>query len=452
MAVREQIHLSVDDQAVGYTPVRVLEIELAGPLPAILAFDEEKGGSYQRAYCLIRLHTKPLGLIELNIDADELRPDAYVQKIWQSLQLQINEHLRQDGLSPVTMLTAQGLPAIGTPACIDEREQFLAHAPFVSVIVPTHDRPGPLAACLASLLCLDYPRYEVIVVDNAPSSSATEELVLNLSDHAPSLRYVREDRPGPSWARNRGIKVAGGAILAFTDDDVIVDAYWLVDLVRGFAAAEHVACVTGLVLPMELETPAQFLFEEFGGFNKGFTRHVFRRDMADVYPKLPLHPYVSGRFGTGASMAFTADFLHEVGGFDPALGGNGPSRNGQDIAVFFEVMVRGYTLVYEPASLLYHLHRREYSALCKQIYNYGVGLTALLTKAVLNNPLRLFDLLAKVPYGLFFLLSARSPKNRKRSERYPEELILLERKGMLYGPLAYLQSRWGVWKGARRAV
>jgi hypothetical protein len=74
-------------------------------------------------------------------------------------------------------------------------------------------------------------------------------------------------------------------------------------------------------------------------------------------------------------MAFTADFLRSAGGFDPALGGNGPARCGEDIALFFQAVVRGYRLVYAPLSLAYHLHRRDYPGLQKQIYNYGVGLT-----------------------------------------------------------------------------
>ena len=126
---------------------------------------------------------------------------------------------------------------------------------------------------------------------------------------------MREDHPGLSWARNCGIMAARGEILAFTDDDVVVDAYWLTSLVRGFEVAEKVACVTGLILPLELETPAQFLFEAYGGFTRGFIRRIF--DLKEHRPQLPLHPYIAGRFGTGASMAFTAAFLDSEGGFDP---------------------------------------------------------------------------------------------------------------------------------------
>jgi len=230
--------------------------------------------------------------------------------------------------------------------------------------------------------------------------------------------------------------------VAFVDDDVVIDRYWLVELVRAFSRADRVACVTGLVLPVELETLPQLWIEEFGGFSKGFTRRIF--DMAENHPKMPLYPYTAGRLGTGASMAFTAAFLRSVGGFDPALGPGSPAQGGEDLTLFFQAVTRGYKLVYEPAALVYHPHRRDYAGLQKQIYGYGVGLAAYLTRSMLDTPRFLLDLIPKLPYGLFFLLSARSPKNSKKSEGYPKELTMLERKGMLYGPFAYVRSRWAV--------
>jgi GT2 family glycosyltransferase len=428
-------------------PARVIEIELGQPLPLQHVLDDRTGRYYQRALCVVRLHTQPLGVVELQFDKVEMSGHEYSSLIWNTLSTKINEHLLQDGLAPIQRLDAAGLPSPSTPWCIEERERFEHNAPYVSVIVPTHNRPDRLQACLHSLLALHYPRYECIIVDNAPSTSATRDFVEQACHDMPQVRYVREDRPGVSWARNCGMMVAQGEILAFTDDDVVVDPYWLIELVRGFSRADDVACVTGYNLPLELETPAQFWYEEYGGarwFQEngstcwGFTRRIF--DLKEYNPKTSLYPYRAGMFGCGASMAFTAAFLRSVNGFDPALGGNGPARCSQDIAVLFQVITRGYKLVYEPASLVYHLHRRRYSELRKQIYNYGVGLTAYLTKSLLENPRLLLDFIAKLVYSLFLFLSIRSPQSRK-STHYPKELIKVKHKGMLYGPLAYLQSR-----------
>jgi hypothetical protein len=318
MAVTQQKISHIDDQLSDYIPVRIVEVELEQPLPTISAFDDKKERCYQRARCLVRLHTQPLGLVDFTFDTDELSPDKYASHIWQAVGEQINAHLREDGLPEVTMLDAAGLPGLHTPRCLEERAAFLQRAPFASVIISTRDRPDCLTRCLRALLALEYPSYEVIVVDNAPSTNSTADFIRQTYADEPRIRYVREDHPGLSAGRNRGIVEARGEIIAFTDDDVIVDTYWLAGLARGFEAAENVACVTSLILPLELETPAQFLFEEFGGFNKGFVRRIF--DRRSGRKDTPLYPFTAGGFGTGAGMAFTARFLQEEKGFDLILG------------------------------------------------------------------------------------------------------------------------------------
>src|SRR5690349_21511796 len=85
--------------------------------------------------------------------------------------------------------------------------------PFVSVVVATRDRPETLSACLHSLAAVAYPNFEVVVVDNCPSSSASAQLVARLQPTMPWLRYVREDRPGLASAHNCGLAHARGEIL-----------------------------------------------------------------------------------------------------------------------------------------------------------------------------------------------------------------------------------------------
>jgi GT2 family glycosyltransferase len=335
--------------------------------------------------------------------------------------------------------SVQSLPAV-TSKVEPEGDPFPAEAPFVSMIVATRDRTASLAACLDSLLTLDYPNnYEIIVVDNAPRTSATANFIRQTYGDSARVRYVREERPGLAVAHNRGLLEVKAPLVAFTDDDVRVDRLWLTELVKAFAVAENVACVTGMIYPAELETQAQRWFEQYGGFNKGLIRRIF--DLAENRPKNPLYPYTAGIFGSGANMAFKTAVLREIGGFDPALGTGTATLGGDDLAVFFEIIIRGYKLVYEPAAMAYHRHRREYAGLRRQIYGYGVGLTAYLTKCLLDRPELLLDFAVRVPYGLVYLFSPHSPKNRKKSAGYPAELTWIERWGMVYGPLAYLRSR-----------
>jgi hypothetical protein len=140
-------------------------------------------------------------------------------------------------------------------------------------------------------------------------------------------------------------------------------------------------------------------------------------------------------------MAFRTEVLRAIGAFDPALGAGNIARGGDDLASFFAVLNRGHALVYEPAAIVYHGHHREYAALRKQVYGYGIGLTAYLTKSVLDHPGLLLDFMRRIPQGLGYMLSPRSPKNRSKGASYPRELTALELKGMLYGPVAYLRGR-----------
>lgn len=278
------------------------------------------------------------------------------------------------------------------------------------------------------------------MVDNNPSDEATAQFFARTYGGDWRYRYVRENRPGLAAAHNRGVQEMAdhSHFAAFTDDDVLVDRFWLCELMRGFEAAANVGCVTGMIFPVELETWPQLLIEQFGGFNKGFERHVY--DLQSHRPNDPLFPFTPGRFGSGANMAFRRSSLDRIGGFDSVLGTGTPAMGGDDLAAFFRVIIGGEALVYEPGALVHHLHYREYEALQRQIYGYGVGLTAFLTKAVLDQPRLLFSLMTKAPRGCVYALSPHSGKNTKKGVDYPNSLTPLERKGMVHGPLAALRS------------
>ncbi len=84
----------------------------------------------------------------------------------------------------------------GEPACRRSMARFLETAPPLTVVVASRDRPEQLVTCVSTLLAMDYPRLEIIVVDNAPSSDATARLVAERFGGRPEVRYLREDRPG----------------------------------------------------------------------------------------------------------------------------------------------------------------------------------------------------------------------------------------------------------------
>lgn len=425
-----------------FEPAIMLEVEISQPLPDTPGRTMESGKRYRRALALIRLHSQPIGLLELPLWEAGMSPQQLALNIWEALGPQINAHLVDDGLSPIHEVSPEGLQARETPPCLEARHAFLANAPFVSVVIPTHDRPQQVVNLVHSILASEYPadRYEVIVVDNAPSSPDTAQLIRQTFSGRPQVRYTRVNRAGSSYARNCGVELALGDIVVFADDDVRVDRYWLAEMARGFDTPEDVGCVTGLIVPMEVETPAQQWFEQFGGFCKGgMARRLF--NLTDHRDASPLYPYNVGIYGAGASMAFKRSILLELNGFDPTLGPATLTLGGEDIDLMLRMILRGRTLLYAPAAIVHHCARREYRQLHKQIQGYGSGLAACLFKAAVSHPRQTLDFMRKLPHGLLFAFNPWSTHHTGKQSGYPVALTLLEMWGFFYGPVAYLLSR-----------
>jgi GT2 family glycosyltransferase len=229
-------------------------------------------------------------------------------------------------------------------------------------------------------------------------------------------------------------------VVAFTDDDVIVDRHWLTEMARAFRADPGVACVTGLIMPAELATRAQILLEAHGQFGKGYQRRVV--DCRARRPADPLFPFTTGRLGSGANMAFDRDALRALGGFDPAIGAGTLARGGDDLAAFFAVLAAGRRLAYQPGALVWHRHRRDAASLASQAYGYGVGLGAYVASVLAHHPSAIGQAVRLAPAGLVYALHRDSPRNAGLAGIWPRRLARLERRGMLFGPLAYGISRW----------
>ncbi|MFG2045173.1 glycosyltransferase [Dactylosporangium sp. NPDC048998] len=432
----------------GPAPVRVLTVELSEGLPAVPDGGGPDGSRYAAAQILVRLHGQPLGLLDIPLPPGGLTAPALAGVIRERLRGEIDEHLRDDGLPPLDR-PGPGLPdetgTVGGGVSCPPRRPPQEPSPFVSVIVPTCGRTPLFEAALDSLAALDYPRYEIVVVDNAPQRSDTARIVAGRAAADPRIRGTCEPRPGVSHARNRGLAEARGEIVAFADDDVMVDRRWLRALVDGFTDAD-VAGVTGQVLARELEAPAQIWLEQYGGFGKGcrrlrFDRTGFETIEAQHVHRVPvsprsLYPYLPGSYGSGANMAFRAAQLRRLGGFDPRL----PS--GEDIDVLLRLVLAGDSLVYEPGAIVWHTHRREVRALRRTVYQYGTGLSAVLAKCVATDASARVDLLRRLPRGMAYALLPRSGKNARKQDDYPASFTALELCGLALGPAYYAAAAW----------
>ncbi len=284
---------------------------------------------------------------------------------------------------PITFVDApivDGRVRVRLPATRAHAEPEAAELPPISVVVCTRDRADALADALVSILLLDYPDFEVVVVDNAARTDATARVVERLGD--PRVRCVPEPVPGLSTARNAGVQAARHELIAFTDDDVVVDRYWLRAIARGFGRDSAVSCVAGLVPSGELRTAAQAYFEKRVSWAGSLAPRVV--SMAMPPPDVPLFPLQVGRLGTGANFAVKKARVLDLGGFDEALGAGTAAQGGEDLDMFFRVVTSGDAMATEPGAIVWHRHRSDNDALLSQARGYGLGLGAWLTKVGLD--------------------------------------------------------------------
>jgi glycosyltransferase involved in cell wall biosynthesis/GT2 family glycosyltransferase len=427
--------------AADFTPMLTCEVELGGPLPTLDPGAETGDRApYAAALCLVRLHGAPLGTVRIELPLDGLPPERLAQRIQAELGDQVEGHLRDDGLKFSSPLDAEGLPTSARPRCLAAIDELRRHAPTASVVIPTRNRPASALETLRSVLHSDYPsdRFEVIVVDNGSG----EDERLDESDFEPGeveVRLLSEEEAGGSNARNAGLHAAKGEIVAFCDDDVLVDRSWLASLALAFAHSDRVGGAAGLTLPRELETPAQVWYEGFASADRGLDRRLL--DRRDPPSDRPLFPFTIGDLGSGENFAFRRELLVELGGFDPALGTATATLGGEDVEAMLRVLLADHQVIYEPGAIVRHAHQREFEQFERRVWGYGVGLTACLSKVLAEHPRLVPELLLKLPRGLAYAISPRSAKNEGKPADYPSRLTRLELRGMAYGPLAYMRSR-----------
>ncbi|SFF51166.1 glycosyltransferase [Blastococcus tunisiensis] len=415
----------------GFRPRRVLSVDLA--THELEYPDPGSRPGHPLARVLVQHGGEPVGMVEVEApDSDVVR--AAAERTWAELRPQLSTVLREQGLRPPETLADVGPDApapspAGTPAA----------GPPATVTIASFRNVDSTVATVRRVLESAYSPFEVVVVDNDVDPAPLAAALGAAFAGEERVRWVHEPRQGLSFARNAGLAAARGEIIVFTDDDVRVDRQWLARLVAAFDAADDVGCVTGAIMPAEVETQPQLWLEEFGGFHKGFRRQVF--DTGDHRHGSPLYPYNAGLFGSGANMAFRTETVRGLGGFAVDLGAGTVAHGGEDLDIFQRTVSAGHTLVYEPAALMWHSHRRSYEALRRQMFRYGVGLSATVTKWMLDDRRTAAAVLRRIPLGVRYLLSPGSKKNLGKSTTFPPVLTRLELLGVLCGPVAYLRSR-----------
>lgn len=384
--------------------IKVTQCELSQELTAIGGT-----GAYESVRILVRHHGAPLGWVWIDnarrrssILREQIRDEILAQLPWELPIHVLGRHFRD--------------------------EQPDAYHPLCTVLVCTRDRTESLSGCLEALFKLDYPDFEILVVDNAPSDDSTRALVSGLP-----VRYAREDRPGLDWARNRGLTDARGEIVAFVDDDARPDRGWLRAIARAFAEPEVMA-VSGPVAPVELETPAQILFElPLGGMTQSFQRWTVRREQITTTQLL-----WSSFYAVGTNMAYRRNVFEHEAPFDPALDVGTPSGSGGDLEISHRLVAHGHTLVYEPAALVWHLHRRTRTSLVRQLYANALGFGAYLLTCMRNGTVARS---AIVRFALREWLWGWILKRMLRPRGISRRLVWAELAGALKSPWAFYAAQ-----------
>jgi GT2 family glycosyltransferase len=280
--------------------------------------------------------------------------------------------VRRDGVPVGSMIVAAGDVARLTRRSGPPLAGPVTAAVPITVAVCTRDRPERLARCLDAVRrAVELAGHEVaatiVVVDNASVDDRTRQVAV-----AAGAAVVREPVPGLDLARNRAVAMAGGDVVAFTDDDVVVDPTWLRTLARTFDRYPDALAVTGGVLALTVASDAQFEFERCGGFFKGWTAGVLDEANRD---DLPFNPSM----GVGCNMAFRRRALDAAGPFDEALDTGPPLAGGGDLDMLVRVAKLG-SIVYEPSAVVRHEHRASMVALRQQYLSWGKSWGAVLHK------------------------------------------------------------------------
>lgn len=410
-----------------HRPIKVADLEISEP---IATFEGLSG--YDSLQLFVRWRGQPIGSISMPACGDLCYASEIMAALKDQCATALIHHLIHLGLENSVSKTEWKIKDM-----VKLERLPISQLPSLTVAVCTRDRPEQLAMCLNALLNLTSPPTEILVIDNAPKTNATRELI---EQGFPRVTYIHEPTPGLDWARNRAIASAQGEIVAFTDDDVVVDAGWTEAIARLFARNDDVMAVTGLVVPYELETESQILFEKYGGFGRGFIRKWYRPS-DDERKNLAMLHAGAGKFGTGANMAFRRSVFREIGLFDPALDVGTVTNGGGDLDMFFRVLKFGHTLVYEPAAMVRHRHRRDFEHLHTQIANNGIGFYSHLVRNAVEFPEERVGIMRLGWWWLREWNLRRWMHSIFRPFEIPHELISAELKGSFMGLFRYHRAR-----------
>jgi GT2 family glycosyltransferase len=207
--------------------------------------------------------------------------------------------------------------------------------------------------------------WELIIVDNNSSDNTKEVVDEFINKFDLNVKYVIEKHQGLSYARNMGVHEANGTIIAFTDDDCIVDRYWVASISKEFCSDESIAGIGGRVeLYNKMDRPVSIRVHE-GRMILSSVDRLFNLII-------------------GCNMAFARPIFDEIGVFDTDFGAGTKFASTEDIDLLYRAYKKGLKIIYSPEVLVYHNHGRRSDEQIKTLYKgYAIGRGAFYCKYIL---------------------------------------------------------------------
>ena len=281
---------------------------------------------------------------------------------------------------------------------------------------------------------------EIVFVDNSSDEKPILRENKKTSDSYGCV-YVREPIAGVSRARNEGIRNSTKKYIVLVDDDFLFDKMWIMNLLKNFEKDRAVSCCTGRVKSYRNDKSSR-LFEQFMSFDKGCFRKEFDskdisvRKIMSIALKAILKirnkkiedrpaPYVAGT----AYCSIKRELLDEIGFFNETLGPGTPARGGEDLDFLYRILKSGHNIVYDPRSIVFHVHRSTISEVYRKSYNYGIGVRSWMSKYLRNDAYILTCFI-----GTFFYLVISFIRFSLKKNSELRTLIFYQLLGFVRGP------------------
>jgi glycosyltransferase involved in cell wall biosynthesis len=375
--------------------LKVIELEINGEIRPVLDIER-----YEGVLALVRFSSLPVGWIYIpRWHYKILSPDRILDAVDQQLGWALAQVVMKREYKAKTPHISQTDP--------------------VSVVVYGGYRPARLKRCLESLQNIEYPSYEIILVDNGMSGSETARIASSFQ-----VRYVKESFTNVSSALHCGAAVASHNILAFTTELGRVDCCWLRSLCRPFIDPK-VQAVSGFVAPDELETVTQNQIYYGGYWMYGGTHRSSNEDALLAYESV----IIAYTIASGVNMAFRKDMFLSVGTFRN-LHENNLYLNSYGMEMFHNVTACGHIIVYEPTALIWYSPARDIHSGRRLAFETGMCMMRYLR---INWRSRVQSRLSILRYAVISWLARRIIRRMIRPGNATRALIISELAGGISG-------------------